>query len=128
MQGLVRAVVFRVAGVCLGRLASESMRVFLRGRWGSSKRAWLSAWAHFLVGAALLAAPISALSQEAGAVPASIGGIEPPRAARSVHLGWSAPDSALFYLELTVERSTAGSYYMACGWNTGYFGIQELTG
>jgi hypothetical protein len=32
----------------------------------------------------------------------------------------------LFYLELTVEQSTSGSYFMACGWNRGYFGIQEL--
>jgi hypothetical protein len=51
---------------------------------------------------------------------------EPPRAARSVHLGWSAPEGTLFYLEMAVERSTTGSYFMACGWNTGYFGIQEL--
>ncbi len=55
----------------------------------------------------------------------SIGGTEPPRAARSVHLQWPAPDSVLFYLEVTVERSTAGSYFMACGWGGGYFGIQE---
>jgi hypothetical protein len=27
---------------------------------------------------------------------------------------------------MVVERSTTGSYFMACGWNTGYFGIQEL--
>ncbi len=52
--------------------------------------------------------------------------MKPPRAARSVHLGWQAPDAELFYLEATVEKSTAGSYFMACGWNTGYFGIQEL--
>jgi hypothetical protein len=50
----------------------------------------------------------------------------PPRAARSVHLGWSAPDGEVFYNEMTVEQSTPGSYFMAVGWNTGYFGIQEL--
>ncbi|MEW6302793.1 MAG: DUF3472 domain-containing protein [Verrucomicrobiota bacterium] len=48
------------------------------------------------------------------------------RAARSVHLGFNAPASELFYHEMTVEESTPGSYFMACGWNTGYFGIQEL--
>lgn len=48
------------------------------------------------------------------------------RAARSVHLGYPAPDGELFYNEMVVEQSTAGSYFMACGWNTGYFGIQEL--
>lgn len=56
----------------------------------------------------------------------SLGGKEPPRAARSVHLGWPAPDAELFLLDLVVEESTPGSYFMACGWDTGYFGIQEL--
>jgi hypothetical protein len=49
-----------------------------------------------------------------------------PRAARSVHFGWKAPESALFYNEMTVLESTPGSYFMACGWSTGYFGVQEL--
>src|SRR6185503_1291176 len=50
-----------------------------------------------------------------------------PRAARSVHLRWKAPDGDLFYQEMVVERSVPGSYFMAVGWNTGYFGIQELS-
>lgn len=50
-----------------------------------------------------------------------------PRAARSVHLGYPAPEAELFYLEMRVDQSTPGSYFMACGWNTGYFGIQELS-
>lgn len=48
------------------------------------------------------------------------------RAARSVHLGYQAPECNAFYLEMVVRKSTPGSYFMACGWNTGYFGIQEL--
>ncbi len=43
-----------------------------------------------------------------------------------MHLGWVAPDCQAFYLEMAVDRSSAGSYFMACGWNTGYYGIQEL--
>lgn len=50
----------------------------------------------------------------------------PPRAARSVHFRYPAPDATLFYNEMIVDQSTGGSYFMACGWNTGYFGIQEL--
>ena len=50
------------------------------------------------------------------------------RAARSVHLWYKAPDSILFYNEMTVEKSYPGSYFMACGFNHGYFGIQELNG
>ena len=49
-----------------------------------------------------------------------------PRAARSVHLAYPAPDAAVFTTEMTVLESTPGSYFMAAGWNTGYFGIQEL--
>ncbi|WP_009959144.1 DUF3472 domain-containing protein [Verrucomicrobium spinosum] len=49
-------------------------------------------------------------------------------AACSIHLGWQAPASEWFYLEARVEKSTPGSYFMVCGWNTGYFGVQELGG
>ncbi len=48
------------------------------------------------------------------------------RACRSVHLGYSAPEAVAFYNELTVAQSAEGSYFMACGWDRGYFGIQEL--
>ncbi len=51
-----------------------------------------------------------------------------PKAARSVHLWWPAPDAVAFVNELTVEESVPGSYFMACGFNHGYFGIQELSG
>lgn len=51
---------------------------------------------------------------------------EAPRAARSVHLGYSAPTGDVFYTEMIVEQSVNGSYFMACGWDTGYFGIQQL--
>ncbi len=49
-----------------------------------------------------------------------------PRAARSIHLGFPAPDASVFYNEAVVDESVNGSYFMACGWNTGYFGIQQL--
>ena len=51
---------------------------------------------------------------------------DPPRAARSVHLGYPGPDGELFYTEMVIEQSVNGSYFMACGWNTGYFGLQQL--
>ena len=49
-----------------------------------------------------------------------------PRAARSVHLSYPANEGTLYYNEMTVEKSVPGSYFMACGWDTGYFGIQQL--
>lgn len=51
-----------------------------------------------------------------------------PSAARSVHLWYAAPESALFYNEVTVQESHPGSYFCACGFQGGYFGIQELSG
>lgn len=50
------------------------------------------------------------------------------RAARSVHLSYPAPEGRFFYNEVVVEKSVNGSYFMACGWNSGYFGIQQLDG
>lgn len=51
-----------------------------------------------------------------------------PRAARSVHLGFVDAQGDSFYNEIVVEKTTDGSYFMACGWDTGYFGIQQLRG
>lgn len=47
-------------------------------------------------------------------------------ACRSVHLGYPAPEGRLFYNESTIQKSAPGSYFMVCGWNRGYFGLQEL--
>jgi hypothetical protein len=63
-------------------------------------------------------------------LPLTAPGAEPPaapRAARSVHLHYPAPATDAFYNELTVEQSVPGSYFMACGFRHGYFGIQELS-
>ena len=47
-------------------------------------------------------------------------------ACRSVHLGYPAPVGVAFYNEVTIEQSAAGTYFMVCGWDKGYFGMQEL--
>jgi hypothetical protein len=49
----------------------------------------------------------------------------PPRAARSVHLSYIAPKAVSFYAEVTVEKTVPGSYFQVCGFNGGYFGIQD---
>ena len=46
-------------------------------------------------------------------------------ACRSVHLKFEAPESPVFYNEVTVEQSAEGTYFCVCGFNQGYFGIQE---
>ena len=47
-------------------------------------------------------------------------------ACRSVHLGYPAPEGNAFYIEMKILSSAPGTYFMACGWNKGYFGVQEL--
>ncbi len=47
-------------------------------------------------------------------------------ACRSVHLAYTAPAGTAFYNEVTVEKSAPGTYFCVCGFNKGYFGIQEL--
>lgn len=47
-------------------------------------------------------------------------------ACRSVHLGYPAAEGVAFYNEITVDRSARGTYFMVCGWDKGYFGLQEL--
>ena len=49
-----------------------------------------------------------------------------PKAACSIHFGWPSAPATWFYNEATVRQSTRGSYFMVCGWDTGYFGVQEL--
>jgi hypothetical protein len=47
-------------------------------------------------------------------------------ACRSVHLFFPAPEGVAFYNEVTVGQSAAGTYFMACGFDLGYFGMQQL--
>ena len=47
-------------------------------------------------------------------------------ACRSVHWAYDAPAGVAFYNEVTIERSAPGTYFCVCGFNRGYFGLQEL--
>jgi hypothetical protein len=49
-------------------------------------------------------------------------------ASRSVHLQYRAPAATAFYNEVTVEKSAEGTYFCVCGFNHGYYGLQELRG
>jgi hypothetical protein len=46
-------------------------------------------------------------------------------ACRSVHLAFPAAEGTAFYNEVTIDKSALGTYFMVCGWNKGYFGLQE---
>ncbi len=47
-------------------------------------------------------------------------------ACRSVHLAYSSSGATAFTTEMTPTSSAEGTYFMACGFSLGYFGIQEL--
>jgi len=52
---------------------------------------------------------------------------KPRRNAASVHLSYLTPKGthvAAFYCEMTGVADTIPTYYMACGWHRGYFGMQ----
>jgi hypothetical protein len=53
--------------------------------------------------------------------------LEPRRNASSVHLMYPTPKDALidrFYCEVTAVEDPIGTFYMACGFHRGYFGMQ----
>ncbi len=76
-----------------------------------------------LLALGLLSVPFAAFGQD-----------REPRACRSVHLWWkpptkvadNAPEATAFYNEVTVRKSSPGTYFSVCGFGKGYFGIQEL--
>lgn len=47
-------------------------------------------------------------------------------ACRSVHLAYEGKDMTAFYNEVEIKESAPGTYFMVCGWDAGYFGMQEL--
>lgn len=47
-------------------------------------------------------------------------------ACRSVHLQYRAPEGLAFANEVVVETSAPGTYFCVCGFNQGYYGLQEL--
>ena len=53
--------------------------------------------------------------------------LQPRRNAASVHLAYPVPKGtnvAAFYCEVTALEDPLWTYYMACGWHRGYFGMQ----
>ena len=47
-------------------------------------------------------------------------------ACRSVHLNYPAGEGVAFYNEVIVKKSAEGTYFCVCGFDKGYYGIQEL--
>src|SRR5262245_57446977 len=65
---------------------------------------------------------IAAMSAAAANADEKLAGV----ACRSVHLQYPAPDGDAFYNEVTVAKSSEGTYFCVCGFSKGYYGIQEL--
>ncbi len=53
--------------------------------------------------------------------------LKPRRNAASIHIAYPTPKGtnvAAFYCEMTGVEDPVATYYMACGWHRGYFGMQ----
>lgn len=48
-------------------------------------------------------------------------------ACRSVHLGYPSEKAVGFYNEITPLHSATGTYFCVCGWDKGYYGMQEVS-
>ena len=44
------------------------------------------------------------------------------RYAPSIHMGYKSKTATAFYNEVTVTKSSPGTFFMVCGWHGGYFG------
>jgi hypothetical protein len=73
------------------------------------------------------AGAIVALTLDGPAADGAHFNLKPRRNAASVHLKYPNPDGAkvsAFYCEVTGLEDPVATYYMACGWHRGYFGMQ----
>lgn len=74
-----------------------------------------------------LAGDIDALLLDGPATTDAHFNLKPRRNAASVHLSYPTPKGtnvAAFYCEMTGLEEPVATYYMACGWHRGYFGMQ----
>lgn len=53
---------------------------------------------------------------------------QPPKAARSVHLVYDAVQADMYYVEMRIDQTTDNSFFVPCGWENGYFGLQQFNG
>lgn len=70
---------------------------------------------------------VSALSLSGPASEKAHFNLKPRRNAASVHLAYPVSTNqqvAGFYCEITAQEDPVHTYYMACGWHRGYFGMQ----
>jgi hypothetical protein len=76
--------------------------------------------------AGTVAGDISALVIDGPAAAGVHFNLKERRNAASVHLSYQAPTNAIaaFYCEVTAIEEPVTTFYMACGWHRGYFGMQ----
>ncbi|MBC8354967.1 MAG: DUF3472 domain-containing protein [Planctomycetes bacterium] len=75
----------------------------------------------------VMAGDIEALVLDGVATEGAHFNLKPRRNAASVHLAYPVPRDAkvsAFYCEMTGVEEPLWTYYMACGWHRGYFGMQ----
>ena len=115
-------------------VAGQSKRVTARGAgseivtvdFGTYKIAQ-PGYQSFALRSAAPAGEVRALVLEGTAVEGAHFNLKPRRNAASVHLGYpveKGTEVSAFYCEMTGIEDPLWTYYMACGWHRGYFGMQ----
>lgn len=51
-----------------------------------------------------------------------------PKAACTVNLVYDAGQSDIYYIEMRIDETADNSSFMPCGWENGYFGLQQYNG
>jgi hypothetical protein len=52
----------------------------------------------------------------------------PPKAAATVNLVYDAAQADIYYIEMRIDQTTDNSFFVPCGWENGYFGLQQFNG
>mgnify|MGYP000188630425 CR=1 FL=1 len=55
----------------------------------------------------------------------SLAELKHTRMAPSIHMNYGSPKAQAYYTEMSIKQSTAGSFFMTLGFDSGYFGLQE---
>src|SRR5687768_1482267 len=75
----------------------------------------------------LAASEINVLAQRVKAQPDASTN-QAPKAARTVHMVYDAVEADMYYSEMRIEQSADNSFFVPCGWENGYFGLQQFDG
>lgn len=72
--------------------------------------------------------PLAMAQRLPGPLPSQAGTNGQAKAARTVHLVYDAAQADIYYSEMIVDEISDHSFIVPCGWENGYFGLQQFDG